>query len=227
MSDSNARLPLLVLDTASRRVCAALIEKSDSVTTRFSDEEASLSLFPIINDLLEERAMKLSDLRAIAFCEGPGSMLGIRTAIMGIRTWMATKQLEDCKLFSFNSLQVGSQIIANTPNAPASYLVVTDARRQSWNCLKVDSSKPTAIELIENPALEKSDCPIYSFDEFPSWTRTEADIVRFPYRPESIFQSAAFPRLLKANPNAEPLSARTLEFAKWVPQARTADQIES
>ncbi len=219
---------MLILDTASRRPCVALIEKTKPVSTHHSDDEASLSLFPLIKSLLEERSLKLSDLRAIAFCEGPGSMLGIRTAIMGIRTWIGTEQLIDCNLFSFNSLQIGKLIISSGKPDRASFLVVTDARRQSWNCLQAGSdSNASEIEVIENETLEKSDLPIYSFDEFPSWTRSAANIVRLPYRPESIFRSPGFPDLLKPNPNSEPLNTRAIEFAKWIPQARTSDRIES
>ncbi|MDE0769935.1 MAG: hypothetical protein OSB19_16270 [Opitutaceae bacterium] len=223
-----AKFPMLVVDTASRRVCVALIETPEADTaTKFSNEEASLSLFPTIKSLLEERSMKLAQLRSIAFCEGPGSMLGIRTAIMGIRAWIATGQLEDCKLYSFNSLQIGKHVIANTSDAPDSYLVVTDARRQSWNCLNSLNLDGNAVELIQNEALEQATQPVYSFDEFPIWTKTQANIIRLFYRPEDVFQSLAFLGLLRQNPDTEPLNTRTLEFAKWIPKARTADQIES
>ncbi len=228
MCESKAEFPKLVIDTASRRVCVALIETPEADTaTKFSDEEASLSLFPTIKSLLDERTMKLPQLRSIAFCEGPGSMLGIRTAIMGIRSWIATGQLKGCTIFSFNSLQVGKQIIANTSDAPDSYLVVTDARRQSWNCLNSANQNTSVVELIKNEALEQATQPIYSFDEFPSWTQTQANIIRLSYRPEDVFQSLAFLDFLRQNPDTEPLNTRSLEFAKWIPKARTADSIES
>ena len=217
---------MLVLDTASRRVCVALIEDSKTIATRHSEDEASRSLFPSIKTLLEDRSMRLADLRSIAFCEGPGSMLGIRTAVMGIRTWLATDQLENCQILSFNSLRVGSSIVADTPDAPNSFLVVTDARRQSWNALSMAPSATGSVELIENEALEKNELPIFSLEEFPTWTRTEAKIVRLSYEAENVFVKACFPSMLKANPESELLNTRTFEFAKWIPLARTAERIE-
>ncbi len=228
MTDAKSRFPMLVIDTASRRICVALIVKPGTdVATSFSDEEASLSLFPTIKILLQGQAIKLSQLRSIAFCEGPGSILGIRTAIMGIRVWAATRQIDDCNFFSFNSLQVGSKLVKNSPSPPTDYLVVTDARRQSWNCLNGSNENTSEVALIENTALEQAPQVTYSFNEFPNWTRTQANIIRLSYRPESIFQNSAFPDLLRSNPTADPLNTRTLEFAKWIPQARTADRIES
>ncbi len=227
MTDPSISLPLLVIDTSSRRVCVALIDGSESVATRFSNEEASLSLFPLIANILAERELKLDQLKSIAFCEGPGSTLGIRTAIMGIRAWQGAGLNGNVAIFSFSSLRVGYELLTKSASPGDSFLVVTDARRNSWNCLKTQNREPCAVTLLENQALENASLPIFSFDEFPSWTKTVASIDRKSYRPEIVFEDPGFTDLLKPNPAAEPMNVRTMEFAKWIPKARTSDQIET
>ena len=195
----------------------------NAASVRTSDEEASLSLFPSVKDALAQSGLELQDLKAIAFCEGPGSMLGIRTAVMGIRTWKSAGLLGDCQILSFSSLEVGRLLIA--AQTDEAFTVVTDARRNSWNAL--DSSDPIGApaRLIANEDLEQLETARFSFHDFPSWTRCAAPIERIDYRPESVFRDSRFGALLRENPNAEIPTARAQEFAKWVPQARTGDRI--
>lgn len=218
---------MLVIDTSSRRVCVGLLSESGSLIQKTSDQEASLSLFPIIKSLLSQCDWKLSDIASIAFCEGPGSTLGIRIASMGIRTWKETGSIENAKIYSFSSLALGVELTRFSMECPTPFFVVTDARRNSWNALRVDGDTIHPIKIIDNTTLEKEKIPVYSFDEFPSWTRSRASIKRLPYHPEKVFTTSAFLGLLRTNENVDPMNLRSMEFAKWIPVARTAEQIES
>lgn len=223
VSTSPIPYPILVIDTASRRVCVAAMTQQGTAAIRQSGEEASLSLFPSVKAVLLEIGCELPQLRAIAFCQGPGSMLGMRTAVMGIRTWKSAGLLNDCPIFSFSSLEVGRQLIASRTDAP--FLVVTDARRSSWNVLESNQPVGSPARLIDNRGLEHTELPVFSFDEFPSWTRTQAPIERFGYRPETVILSKDFASLLTPNSETAIPIARPQAFAKWVPQARTGDRI--
>lgn len=214
---------MLIIDTASRRVCIAVIAQDSCLAVRSSEDEATLSLFPLVKDCLRQAKLKLEDLAAISFCEGPGSMLGIRSATMGIRTWKSAGFLKDCRILSFNSLEIGRLIILQSTQQP--FLVVSDARRSSWNLLDSQSPLGSPSSLIENDALEGQSTPIFSFQEFPSWTKCSAPIERIGYRPESVLEHDAFADILRPNPNADIAVTRPQKFAKWVPQARTGDRI--
>lgn len=226
MTDPLARNPMLIIDTASRRVSVAVIDRAGELRSRSSQEEASLTLFPLIETLLADSKLSLSDLYSIAYCEGPGSMLGIRTALMGIRAWRGAGLIENATLYSFNSLRVGKLLLNRAHPDQPSFIVVTDARRNSWNSLEIATGSERPIAILKNDELEASPLPVFSFDEFPSWTQSGAPIVRIPYRPESVFDSSEFPSMLQANSNAEPFTIRSMEFVKWTPQARTADHIK-
>jgi len=218
---------MLVIDSSSRRVCVGLFDEKGALSYRTSEEDASLSLFPLIKGLLTERDWQLSQISSIAFCEGPGSMLGIRTAIMGIRTWQGAGLIEDKPIYSFSSLRIGAELVRDSSASEDSFLVITDARRNSWNALRVDCQSTEPIRIIENAAIEAETVPLFSFNEFPTWTRSQATINLLPYRPEKIFALPQFPKLLVENADANPMDLRSMEFAKWIPVARTADQIKS
>lgn len=218
---------MLVVDTSSRRVCVGLFDEKGTLSYKTSEEDASLSLFPLIKSLLAEFDWQLSQINTIAFCQGPGSMLGIRTAIMGIRTWQGAGLIDNKPIYSFSSLRIGAELVRGSSSSKDSFLVITDARRNSWNALRVDGQSTQSIQILENAAIEAESTPLYSFKEFPTWTRSKANIKLLPYRPENVFSLSQFPYLLVENANANPMDLRSMEFAKWIPVARTADQIKS
>ncbi len=218
---------MLIVDTASRRVSVGLFDEAEQFAFHTSEEEASLSLFPLIKQALQQCDKSLADLESIAFCAGPGSMLGIRTAAMGIRTWLGAGLLTNTRVYSYDSLSLGQLLAQSQADAPDSFLIVTDARRNSWNALRVESGVAKKVSIIENAALEMETVPIYSFPEFPTWTKTQATITSLPYRPEDAMELEGFKELLVENAAVEPLNLRTMEFAKWNAKPRTADQVDA
>lgn len=204
-----------------------LFDEMGTLSYRTSEEDASLSLFPLIKGFLKEFDWQLSQITSIAFCEGPGSMLGIRTAIMGIRSWQGAGLIEDKPIYSFSSLRIGAELVCKSSETEDSFLVITDARRNSWNTLRVDGQSTQPVQIVENSVIEEESIPLFSFKEFPTWTHSQAKIDLIPYRPENIFVLPQFPGLLAENQEANPLDLRSMEFAKWIPVARTADQIKS
>jgi len=111
--------PLLLLDAASARIQVGLLATG---TARWSarDEEAGTGLF----GALEELKVDLPAVAAFAFCEGPGSILGIRTAAMAIRAWQV---LAARPTYAYQSLALAAAA------APPGSTLVADARRGLWH----------------------------------------------------------------------------------------------
>ncbi len=86
-----------------------------------SDEEAGVGVFRCV----EQLAVDLAEVRAFAFCEGPGSVLGIRTVAMALRTWCV---MDPRPVFAYGSLAVVAQS-RGVPNTA----VIADARRGYWH----------------------------------------------------------------------------------------------
>lgn len=74
-------MKLLALDTSSL-ACSVALQIGDRVVERHAEQEREHTrlLLPMIRELLDELAVKLTDLDAIALGNGPGSFIGMRIA---------------------------------------------------------------------------------------------------------------------------------------------------
>src|SRR3954468_553528 len=75
--------PVLVLDAASTPIQAGWLERSVGSRWQTSSLEAGIGGFTAVETL----KVDVNQAGAFVFCEGPGSILGIRTVAMAIRTW--------------------------------------------------------------------------------------------------------------------------------------------
>jgi tRNA threonylcarbamoyladenosine biosynthesis protein TsaB len=216
---------LLLIDSSSQRLCVSVFDADGKIATRVSREDASLVLFSSIAELLSEISLKLGELKAIGFCAGPGSMLGLRTAAMGIRAWQATGILEAVSTYSFTSLQIGAELARLQEKGDNDFLLVTDARRNSWSAVERKNGCNGEARLISHESLEAYSGRIYTLSDFPKWAQPSRTLTQIPYLPEKIFSESGFVSLLQPAPEIELLSLRATEFAKWIPKARTSDNL--
>ena len=73
---------LLVIDSSSACAQIGLFRAGLPSTGEWEKSigEAGIAVFQTTDKLLRRAGVELSEIDAIAFCEGPGSVLGIRTA---------------------------------------------------------------------------------------------------------------------------------------------------
>jgi len=116
-----AHAPLLVIDAASSRIQAGLLAADASGRWEASEEEAGIGVFRC----LEVLGVDLDAVGAFAFCEGPGSILGIRTVAMALRTWGVANPRP---IFAYGSLELVALAIAQPEVG-----IISDARRDLWH----------------------------------------------------------------------------------------------
>jgi len=86
-----------------------------------SDEEAGTAIFRCVEAL----AGDLDRVGAFAFCEGPGSILGIRSAAMALRVWQVVRPRP---ILAYQSLALVASALEKSD-----VLVIADARRGVWH----------------------------------------------------------------------------------------------
>lgn len=119
---------LLVLDAASTRVQVGFLRVDGPASWRSADDEAGTALFAGTAAVLKEAKLQIADIGAFVFCQGPGSMLGIRTVAMALRTWQVIKPRP---AYAYQSLAVAARFAwTQTPRA---FAVIADARRDTWH----------------------------------------------------------------------------------------------
>lgn len=115
--------PLLLIDAASARIQVGLLGAGAPARWSARTEEAGVGVF----ECLDELGVEIDSVGAFAFCEGPGSILGIRTSAMALRAWNA---LRPRPMFAY----VGLAVVARAVGRPG-VRVIADARRGLWHHL--------------------------------------------------------------------------------------------
>ena len=195
---------LLLLDAVSERIQAGLFASGE---TRWAEstEEAGVGLFRCFDEL----GVDLATVKAFAFCEGPGSILGIRTTAMAIRTWRA---LAPRPCFSYQSLAVLAAGLGDP-----SIAIVADARRENWHVFRPGSP------LRRLPGTELTG-PCVMPEGFRSWSAAPAGLTTRPYRLRELFSlpAVATAGLFTATEEPDAFLHAEPEYATWTPQIHRA-----
>lgn len=156
---------LLVFDAASSRVQVGLLRSNNRAQWRDSTEEAGRSIFTCTEALLKADHLSLDRIGAFVFCEGPGSMLGVRTVAMALRTW---RVLKSRPAFAYQSLAVAGRL-EWTLHGARKFAMVADARRDSWHCQAV-AADGTMTSLRRVAAVDLPEGEIVTPENFRTWS---------------------------------------------------------
>lgn len=140
---------ILVLDAASTRIQVGLLRVGQPALWRASTDESGKALFALTDETLRAAGLALGDVRAFAFDAGPGSMLGVRTAAMALRTWQA---LAPRPTYAFHSLALLAHQLA-AAGTPRPFAVISDARRETWHLVMADAQGVTPLP-VRAPAAD-------------------------------------------------------------------------
>jgi tRNA threonylcarbamoyladenosine biosynthesis protein TsaB len=200
-----AQSPLLLVDAGSERIQVGLLGSGLPARWSTRREEAGVGIFECIDGL----ALDLGQVRAFAYCEGPGSILGIRTAATAIRMWGV---LEPRPVFRYQSLAVVVQALGR-PGVAA----IADARRGLWHRMSLDSP------LVRVPASELSGDLVMP-EGFGHWDPLPPGTTLVPYDLAALFGQPAVAESDLFRETAEPDAFLHQEpaYAKWIPQIHRA-----
>ncbi|HTO04291.1 MAG TPA: peptidase M22, partial [Opitutus sp.] len=119
--------PVLLLDACSARVQIGWLVDATTMRWAASDAEAGIGVFNCINDL----GILPPAAGSFVYCDGPGSILGIRTVAMALRTWNV---LAPKPTFSYHGLELLAHSIGRSD-----LTFIADARRDTWHSFKLGS----------------------------------------------------------------------------------------
>lgn len=198
-----AHAPLLLIDAASAQVQVGLLAANGTARWATADEEAGVGVFHCV----EQLDFKPGDAGAFIFCDGPGSVLGIRTVAMALRAWCV---LTPRPVFAYHSLAVVAQALGR-PGAR----VIADARRDSWHCLTTESA------LRRVPTAELGGDLVMP-DGFRHWTPLPAGVTRVSYSLAELLPRVAEHDLFRATDAPDAFLHEEPNYATWTPQIHRA-----
>lgn len=215
---------LLVVDTCAPRAEAALwlrkAERSTFAPVALSarDGEASAALPLAVAEILSAPAaggLCITDLDAVAFCDGPGSVLGVRLAAATLRAWRAVKP--GLALYSYHSLPL---LALSHPGLA----IIADARRDSWHTVN-----PTAPHtLLRVPSADLAALgPLGTPAGFRRWSALPpgAAPLELPWSAAALLAAAPDETFFQDAPEPEAFLHEAPSYVTWTPQIHQAPAV--
>ena len=201
---------LLLIDTASARVQVGLWTTGEAQPPRWrvSETEASTGLFECVDAVLREAGLRIADVSAFVFCEGPGSVLGIRTAAVALRAWRAIHS--NAATYSYQSLD----LVARAVNRPE-VNVIADARRDTWHVMQLGQS------LRRVPAAELGG-ELVMPEHFRHWTSLPSAVVTTSYDLATLLAALPDADVFRIAEQPDAFMHDDPSYVTWTPQVHQA-----
>jgi tRNA threonylcarbamoyladenosine biosynthesis protein TsaB len=194
---------VLVIDAASALIQVGFLSTGGEARWSSSAEESGVGIF----QCLESLRIAPLDAGTIIFCEGPGSVLGIRTAAMAIRTWGV---MRPARVLSYLSLA----LVAHAAKDPA-LTVIADARRECWH----QYTMAGGLVRVEASALNgKLRMP----ENFRHWSALPPGVEIVPYRLSELIPAVSELDLLRECPEPDAFLHEEPSYVTWVPKIHRA-----
>jgi tRNA threonylcarbamoyladenosine biosynthesis protein TsaB len=208
-----AHAPLLVLDAASSRIQVGWIDAPAAATDApgrpahwiASDAESGTALFEAIAQL----GVCATAAGAFVFCHGPGSVLGIRTAAMAIRTWCV---LQPRPVFAYSSLA----LVAAALDRPG-VTVIADARREAWHCFAAGGP----LRRVATAALTE---PLIMPAGFRHWSALPGNVGTAPYRVGELLAATSEADLFSVTDAPDAFLHEEPSYVTWTPRIHRAPE---
>lgn len=195
--------PALLLDAASSRIQIGWLPQAGSPTWSSSEEDAGTGVFRCLDSL----GVKIDDVSCFIFCDGPGSILGIRTVAMAIRAW---QMLDPRPAFSYNSLQ----LLAHTLKR-AQATVIADARRDSWHAYRLGD----ALRRVPTAQLSGE---LVTPSNFRHWSTLPSQVHRVDYSVATLLPIVDDEDLFAPADRPDAFLHEEPSYATWAPQVHRA-----
>ena len=200
--------PALFIDAASPVISVGLQPAADVAPVwRQARDEAGVALFEAV-----------AAITTVVFCEGPGSLLGVRLTAMALRTWSALPRAKPLRVFGYRSLELAAaSLLARGVSGP--FLVIADGRRSTWNALSVDAAGNFGG--IRRRAATEPFAPgeaIFHPSDFPLWQTLPGGAQTVAYNPTELPNLAARFSLVRPVATPDAFMTEMPTYREWTPE---------
>ncbi len=200
---------LLLLDSASARIQAGLWTRDQSLPNwKTSDTEAGTGVFDCVDALLADAGKRIDGVDAFVFCEGPGSVLGIRTAAVALRTWKIIAP--SAATYAYQSLD----LVARAINRPG-LKIIADARRDTWHVCEIGAPlrRVAVSELMGETVMPA---------HFRHWTALPSGAGSVPYDVAGMLEALPDAGLFRRTDEPDAFLHEDPAYVTWTPQIHQA-----
>ncbi len=196
--------PFLLLDAASTKVQVGSLgadSQADCWATATTD--AGVGIF----ECLAQLPQAPDDYRAFVFCHGPGSILGIRTVAMALRTWV---MLKSRPVFCYSSLALVAEALGQPYRS-----IIADARRELWHryMLGGELQRVGTAELGAGPVMPAG---------FRHWTALPPDATTTPYHLPDLLAAVSVIKIFSRTDAPDAFLHEDPSYKTWKPEIHRA-----
>jgi tRNA threonylcarbamoyladenosine biosynthesis protein TsaB len=209
--------PALVIDGSGSSVFVGVLSEDGSWLAQSEQTGTPLeSLFPCVEAVLASARLSLPELRGFIYCEGPGSVLGLRLCAMAIETWSRLSP-DSAHIFAYNSLQLTAALIGIDAPATENALLVSDWKKDAWNAVTIKNGQAGQTDAIDDASMAARNGPLYHLPQRKGWQKPPADAIPVEYSPARLLEVLGRPGLLRATSGVPLYAAGVNTFQKWTP----------
>lgn len=216
--------PVLVVDGSGASIFVGLLGTSGKWLAQVYQKGAPLeSLFPSVESALHSAQCQISDIHNFIYCEGPGSVLGLRLCAMAIQTWGHLRGHDSTAGYlSYNSLQLTAALMALDTPGINNALLISDWKKNAWNSVLIKEDQPGAIVTLDNQAVSNwKKGPLFYLPQRKGWQIVPEHATTLEYSPHRLPEVL---HLLKKTKKFELYASNINVFRKWVPQRHRAPE---
>ncbi|HVU32305.1 MAG TPA: peptidase M22 [Opitutaceae bacterium] len=198
-----AHSPALLLDASSARIQVGILAPDGPNRWAESAEEAGVGLFRCVQEL----GHSPTSVSAYIFCEGPGSILGVRTVAMAIRSWGVVSPKP---VFAYGSLALLAHALGRL-----SASVIADARRDSWHRYRIgDGLRRVTSDGLTGELVMPA--------EFRHWSPLPAGVTTVPYSVPALLSQASDAPLFHPTDAPDAFLHEEPSYVTWTPRIHRA-----
>ena len=216
--------PTLVIDGSGSVVFAGVRGQDGAWLAKSELDGAPLeSLFPAVEATLEAAQLSLSEIRSFIYCEGPGSVLGLRLCAMAIETWSRLNP-ESAHYYAYNSLQLTAALICADTTGIDNALLVSDWKKGVWNAVKINQGIPGPTAVADDAMIAEWTGSLYHLPQRKGWQKPPVGATTVEYSPQRLAE--ALDRL-KPTTGVELYASGVNVFQKWTAERHSAPTPQS
>jgi tRNA threonylcarbamoyladenosine biosynthesis protein TsaB len=205
----------LVIDCSEGEVFCGLLGPSGQwLSSKQSGPGALEAVFPAVASVFHDAGKSLQSVDRFLYCQGPGSVLGLRLGAMAIETWcrLAQKQVER---MSYNSLQLTAALLLLDNKELDNALLLADWKKNTWHSLRINNRTIGQVSPIAAANTSGEDYPIYHLPRRKGWQAPPTGACTLPYEPDRLNAVLDAPGLFEATPVLDLYQSGGNTFAKW------------
>ena len=205
----------LVIDGSGSKVFAGILDAENRWLVKLERDGSPLEeLFSVIEAVLTESGLSLTDIGSYIYCMGPGSVLGLRLCAMAIETW-ARLYPKSAQYYKYNSLQLSAHALLYATPDLKDALIVSDWKKGAWNALYIKGGHVGATEVIDDGTLNDWENLIYHLPQRKGWQSPPDKVQTLPYDPSILNAIRDASGLLQITDRIELYSSGINTFQKW------------